>query len=220
MRYFRLIVLSVFFLSFSAKAQDLITFQNFEELNAYIQNNSEKPLVVNFWATWCAPCVKELPYFQKLHQENDKYIKSFENLILPKFLEESFLNSTNKKIGDTIILEAKDTLAGPNLKNKEIKIVGSIRSPLYISRERGSTKLASGKINYYIYVPQSEIISQIYTEIYVRVKDADKLVDNPHYRCAPKSKPSFATLTNKISSLYFAMLLSSSKILVFTPLYG
>ena len=90
-------------------------------------------------------------------------------------VEESFLNSTNKKIGDTIILEAKDTLAGPNLKNKEIKIVGSIRSPLYISRERGSTKLASGKINYYIYVPQSEIISQIYTEIYVRVKDADKL---------------------------------------------
>ena len=70
MRYFRLIVLSVFFLSFSAKAQDLITFQNFEELNAYIQNNSGKPLVVNFWATWCAPCVKELPYFQKLHQEN------------------------------------------------------------------------------------------------------------------------------------------------------
>lgn len=90
-------------------------------------------------------------------------------------VEESFLNSTNKKIGDTIILEAKDTLAGPNLKNKEIKIVGSIRSPLYISRERGSTKLASGKINYYIYVPQSEIISQIYTEMYVIVKGADKL---------------------------------------------
>ena len=90
-------------------------------------------------------------------------------------VEESFLNSTNKKIGDTIILEAKDTLAGPNLKNKEIKIVGSIRSPLYISRERGSTKLASGKINYYIYVPQSEIISQIYTEMYVKVKGADKL---------------------------------------------
>ena len=70
MRYFRLIVFSVFFLSFSAKAQDLITFQNFDELNAYIQSNSEKPLVINFWATWCAPCVKELPYFQKLHQEN------------------------------------------------------------------------------------------------------------------------------------------------------
>ena len=70
MRYFRLIAFSLFFLSFSAKAQDLITFQNFDELNVYIRNNSEKPLVINFWATWCAPCVKELPYFQKLHEEN------------------------------------------------------------------------------------------------------------------------------------------------------
>ena len=70
MRYFRLIAFSLFFLSFSVKAQDLITFQNFDELNVYIQNNSEKPLVINFWATWCAPCVKELPYFQKLHEEN------------------------------------------------------------------------------------------------------------------------------------------------------
>lgn len=70
MRYFHFIALSVFFWSFSAKAQDLITFRNFEELNAYIQKNNEKPLVINFWATWCAPCVKELPYFEELHQKN------------------------------------------------------------------------------------------------------------------------------------------------------
>jgi thiol-disulfide isomerase/thioredoxin len=35
-----------------------------EELGSYIQK-SERPLVVNFWATWCAPCVAELPYFQE-----------------------------------------------------------------------------------------------------------------------------------------------------------
>ena len=70
MKYLKLLTISIFFLSLSTKAQDLITFQNFEELNTYIQNNSEKPLVVNFWATWCAPCVKELPHFQKLHSEN------------------------------------------------------------------------------------------------------------------------------------------------------
>jgi thiol-disulfide isomerase/thioredoxin len=27
-----------------------------------------KPLIVNFWATWCAPCVKELPEFDRFHQ--------------------------------------------------------------------------------------------------------------------------------------------------------
>ena len=90
-------------------------------------------------------------------------------------VEESFLKGTNKQIGDTITIEAEDTLSGPNLKNKEVKIVGTIRSPLYISRERGSTKLASGKINYYIYVPQSEVTSNIYTEMYIKVKGAEEL---------------------------------------------
>ena len=100
MRYFRLIVLSVFFLSFSAKAQDLITFQNFDELNAYIQKNSEKPLVVNFWATWCAPCVKELPYFQKLHQENPniKVVTVHDSIIVARKYKDEVLSIFKTKL--------------------------------------------------------------------------------------------------------------------------
>lgn len=30
---------------------------------------SEKPMIVNVWATWCAPCIKELPSLMRLHEQ-------------------------------------------------------------------------------------------------------------------------------------------------------
>lgn len=89
-------------------------------------------------------------------------------------VETSFLKGTSKNIGDTILLEESEDDTTQMLKNKEVKIVGTVASPLYISRERGSTKLASGKINYYIYVPKTAFSSDIYTESYITVKDAKK----------------------------------------------
>ena len=35
------------------------------ELNDYLG----KPLVVNYWATWCAPCIKEFPYFEEVKKQ-------------------------------------------------------------------------------------------------------------------------------------------------------
>jgi thiol-disulfide isomerase/thioredoxin len=41
-----------------------------KELQQLINKPSDRVLVINFWATWCAPCVKEIPFFEKLNQEN------------------------------------------------------------------------------------------------------------------------------------------------------
>jgi thiol-disulfide isomerase/thioredoxin len=41
----------------------------FSELEALISATSDKIQVVNFWATWCAPCVKEMPIFEKANNE-------------------------------------------------------------------------------------------------------------------------------------------------------
>ncbi len=42
---------------------------NEEELGKLLQNPLGRPLVVNFWATWCAPCVEELPYLEHLSEQ-------------------------------------------------------------------------------------------------------------------------------------------------------
>lgn len=67
----QLLLIVFFVICFQAsKAQELLTFDKFEDFEKAIVKNDGNVYVVNFWATWCAPCVKELPHFEKLHQEN------------------------------------------------------------------------------------------------------------------------------------------------------
>lgn len=51
----------------SAPSPKLITYESFSQLEPHLNMNNDSIYVVNFWATWCKPCVKELPYFEELH---------------------------------------------------------------------------------------------------------------------------------------------------------
>lgn len=47
-----------------------------DQVNQRMLNGNDTIYVVNFWATWCAPCVAELPYFEKLDSVyRDKKVK-------------------------------------------------------------------------------------------------------------------------------------------------
>ncbi len=50
---------------------------NFEELERqYLQKKNDSIYVINFWATWCKPCIKELPAFERLASDySDKKVK-------------------------------------------------------------------------------------------------------------------------------------------------
>lgn len=46
------------------------------KLEEYINKKEDKIKVINFWATWCKPCVEELPHFEKIHQQyKDKNVE-------------------------------------------------------------------------------------------------------------------------------------------------
>jgi len=45
---------------------DVLTFDEFEP---YLHHQSDTLYVLNFWATWCTPCVKEIPALEKIREE-------------------------------------------------------------------------------------------------------------------------------------------------------
>lgn len=46
-----------------------LTVFDFEGLKPLLEQKDERIHVVNFWATWCEPCIKELPYFEQITAE-------------------------------------------------------------------------------------------------------------------------------------------------------
>lgn len=61
-----LLLLSLGYLSCFGQQAQIIKLPALQEI---IQSDSDQVKVINFWATWCAPCIKELPLFQQLHED-------------------------------------------------------------------------------------------------------------------------------------------------------
>ncbi|MEO9872279.1 TlpA family protein disulfide reductase [Ekhidna sp.] len=90
----------------SAQKVEVIKFSELQDKILYTESELT---VFNFWATWCAPCIKELPYFDELESKNTNikvYLVSidFQNEVerVKKFVTKRALNS------DVLFLDEKD----------------------------------------------------------------------------------------------------------------
>lgn len=92
--------------------------------------------------------------------------------INPEKMDSSVLNSEEDASEDTDKNSSEEVSV---VKNNKIKIVGTVKSPQYISRSRGTSKLGSGTVNYYMYIPKENINMSVYTIAYVTVNGATEL---------------------------------------------
>lgn len=114
-------------------------------------------------------------------------------------VEEKFLTDNNLSLDDLVTLKPEDE---NGLRAKKIKIVGVVRSSYYSSKDRGTSNLKNGKVDYFMYLSEGDFASDLYTEGYVTIKGANR------YDTYSKKYDSFI---NKYKSLVNEEILKSAK---------
>ena len=74
-----------------------IPIYNFESLKPLLYTNSDKVHIVNFWAIWCAPCVKELPILKEYEANNPNVEILLVSLDFPENIETKLKPFLKKK---------------------------------------------------------------------------------------------------------------------------
>ena len=79
-----------------AKIVDPFNIENLNGKNIKISDSKNKILVLNFWATWCPPCIKEIPDLKKLQSDFQQDVEIFFISVdanfkktVPKFLKKN-----------------------------------------------------------------------------------------------------------------------------------
>ena len=96
--------------------------------------------------------------------------KGDEILIEPLFVEE-----TGLAIGDTVELDTGDGDFEDALKYDRFTVVGIADSPLYISVDRGSSSLGTGRVSAFVQVPEEAFDLEAYTDAYLKIEGAAEL---------------------------------------------
>lgn len=88
---------------------DIKVFNEFSELEkAYFNINDGKVHFINFWATWCKPCVAELPFIDALTEKHGDRIKvTLVSLDFPNKLKSKLLPfiKKNKLKSEVVLLD-------------------------------------------------------------------------------------------------------------------
>ena len=120
-----------------------IIFEDFEENEIRLSDYKGKLLIINFWATWCAPCKKEMPSLDNLSQNNN-----FKNLeIFAVNMEEPNTTKTKKFFEDIKIKKLKIFFDSKLNFVKEFKLRG-VPTTIFINKQGEEFARIIGEVNF------------------------------------------------------------------------
>lgn len=144
----RFLILLLIICAFVAKAQEQAKIVKLPELQEMIAAKSDQIKVINFWATWCAPCVKEMPLFEKLGMERQDVKITFVSMDLDLDPDPTkvykFVN--RKKIqSQVVILDEKNPNLYIDLIDKSWS--GALPATIVVNTKTGQRKFVEKELH-------------------------------------------------------------------------
>ena len=123
------------------KTYEQIIFQDREgtqiDLNLI---NTDEIYILNFWATWCAPCKDEMPSLDKLHANNGVFV-------FPINMEEKNLNNTDKFYKD-LNIKNLNTYFDNGLKLVKVFALRGVPTTIILNKNKEMVARISGSLDF------------------------------------------------------------------------
>lgn len=109
---------------------------SFDQLKSEINNPSDKIKIINFWATWCKPCIEEMPYFESVAAANkDKVELHFISLDFVEDLDKVKMLINKKNISANTVL-LNETKYDDFMPKIDKNWTGAIPATLFVDKDR------------------------------------------------------------------------------------
>lgn len=160
-KYSLFLFLAVMFSSVSTVFSQNVRVIKITDLEKRIYNSSDTTYIVNFWATWCAPCVKELPDFEKINLDykNKKVVVLLVTMDFKEDLEKKvipFIKNKNLKSEILLLDESNANYFIPKISNDW---TGALPGTLILNNKYNIKSFFEKKLTYEFLKSQIDLIS-------------------------------------------------------------
>ena len=111
---------------------------DYDGLSPYLQKSNDTTYLINFWATWCKPCVEEMPAFMKINEEFDE--KPFKILLVsldfPGQIESRLIPFIQENEIDAEVIVLDDAASNQWIPKVNEKWSGSLPGTLIYNSEK------------------------------------------------------------------------------------
>jgi thiol-disulfide isomerase/thioredoxin len=144
MKLFKILSVTVLLLSGTIASGQQVEKWKLADLENAV-NNSSKPTVLNFWATYCKPCLEEIPYFQSAVAKDTAVELILVSIDMPEMYEK--LPAFAKKYGITArIVYLDESNADLFCPVVDEKWSGAMPASVFVNKKNGYKKFFGDQI--------------------------------------------------------------------------